>query len=153
MFCKITRVAAQSYRMSHTDYFRSCSDEYVILTINLQIKLLKLTTQHRSQESALAYPHMSDFASDLVAVYTCDFPYESPYDSVYYLLPKMSSKLIFDFFAEMCKQTIVMGDRKRIRSLFCFLTNHARNRMAIHKQIRTRVDSPLDKARVCSLVE
>jgi hypothetical protein len=32
----------------------------------------------------------------LGAVYTCDFPYESPYDSVYDLLPKVSSKLIFD---------------------------------------------------------
>jgi hypothetical protein len=48
------------------------------------------------------------------AVYTCNFPYESPYDSVYDLLPKVSSKLILIFFAEMCKQTIVMGDRKRI---------------------------------------
>jgi hypothetical protein len=45
--------------------------------------------------------------------------------------------------SEMCKQTIVMGDRKRIRSLFCFLTNRARNRMAIRMQIRTLVDSPL----------
>jgi hypothetical protein len=36
-----------------------------------------------------------------------------------------------------------MGDRKRIGSLFCFLTNHVRNRMAIRTQIRTRVDSPL----------
>jgi hypothetical protein len=58
------------------------------------------------------------------------------------LLPKVSSKLIFDFFAEMCKQTIVMGDRKRIRSLFCFLTHRAMNRMAIRTQIRTLVDGP-----------
>jgi hypothetical protein len=36
-----------------------------------------------------------------------------------------------------------MGDRKRIGSLFCFLTNRARNCMAIRTQIRTRVDSPL----------
>jgi hypothetical protein len=43
----------------------------------------------------------------------------------------------------MCQQTIVMGDRKRIGSLFCFRTNRARNRMVIHTQIRTRVDSPL----------
>jgi hypothetical protein len=43
----------------------------------------------------------------------------------------------------MCKQTIVMGDRKRIGSLFCFLTNRARYRMAIRTQIRTRVDIPL----------
>jgi hypothetical protein len=49
------------------------------------------------------------------------------------------------FVAEMCKQTIVMGDRKRIGSLFCFLTNRARNRMAICMQIRTRVDSPLTR--------
>jgi hypothetical protein len=28
----------------------------------------------------------------------CDFPYEYPYDSVYDLLPKVSSKLVFDFF-------------------------------------------------------
>jgi hypothetical protein len=82
--------------------------------------------------------------SRLGAVYTCDFPYESPYDSVYDLLPKVSSKLILIFFAEMCKQTIVMGDIKRIGSLFCFLTNRARNRMAIRTQIQTRVDSPLD---------
>jgi hypothetical protein len=34
----------------------------------------------------------------LGAVYTCDFPYESPYDSVYDLLPKVSGKIIFDFF-------------------------------------------------------
>jgi hypothetical protein len=33
-----------------------------------------------------------------------------------------------------------MGDRKRIGSLFGFLTNRARNRMAIRTQIRTRVD-------------
>jgi hypothetical protein len=45
-------------------------------------------------------------------------------------------------FAEMCKQTIVMGARKRIVPLFSFLTNRARNRMAIRTQIRTRVDSP-----------
>jgi hypothetical protein len=61
---------------------------------------------------------------------------------VYDLLPKVSSKLIFDFFAEMCKQTIVMGDSKIIGSLFCFLTNRARNRMVIRMLIRTRVDSP-----------
>jgi hypothetical protein len=36
-----------------------------------------------------------------------------------------------------------MGDRKRIGSLFCFLTNRARNLMAIRTQIRTRVDGPL----------
>jgi hypothetical protein len=35
---------------------------------------------------------------DLGAVYTCDFPYESPYNSVYDLLPKVSSKIISDFF-------------------------------------------------------
>jgi hypothetical protein len=46
------------------------------------------------------------------------------------------------FVADMCKQTIVMGDRKRIGSLFCFLTNRALNRMAIRTQIRKRVDSP-----------
>jgi hypothetical protein len=38
----------------------------------------------------------------LGAVYKCDFPYESPYDSVYDLLPKVSSKLIFDFFLMKC---------------------------------------------------
>jgi hypothetical protein len=32
------------------------------------------------------------------AVYTCDFPYESPYNSVYDLRPKVSSKLVFEFF-------------------------------------------------------
>jgi hypothetical protein len=37
-----------------------------------------------------------------------------------------------------------MGDKKRIGTLFYFLTNRARNRMAIRMQIRTRVDSPLD---------
>jgi hypothetical protein len=45
------------------------------------------------------------YASDAVilngprgCLYTCDFPYKSPYDSVYELLPKVSSKIIFDFF-------------------------------------------------------
>jgi hypothetical protein len=57
------------------------------------------------------------------------------------------------FFAEMCKQTIVMGDRKRIGSLLCFLTNRARNRMAIHTQIRTRVDSPLAMIDECQLLK
>jgi hypothetical protein len=38
-----------------------------------------------------------------------------------------------------------MGDRKRIGSLFCLPTNLARNRTAIRKAIRTRVDSPLVK--------
>jgi hypothetical protein len=42
------------------------------------------------------------FLSSWGAVYTCDFPYESPYDLVYDLLPKMSSKLIFDFFFLKC---------------------------------------------------
>jgi hypothetical protein len=46
----------------------------------------------------------------------------------------------------MCKQTIVMGDRKRIGSLFCFLTNRAPNRMVIRTQIQTRVDIPLSKS-------
>jgi hypothetical protein len=43
----------------------------------------------------------------------------------------------------MFEQTIVMGDRKRIGSLFFLHTNHARNRTAIRTQIRTRVDGPL----------
>jgi hypothetical protein len=47
------------------------------------------------------------------------------------------------FFADMCQQTIAMGKRKRIGSLFCFCTNLARNRTAICTQIRTPVDSPL----------
>jgi hypothetical protein len=47
------------------------------------------------------------------------------------------------FFSEICKQTIVMGDGKRIGSLFCLRTNRARNHMAIRTQIRTRVDGPL----------
>jgi hypothetical protein len=48
-----------------------------------------------------------------------------------------------------------MGDRKKIGSLFCFLTNRARNRMANRTRIRTRVDSPLSmnqketKLRIC----
>jgi hypothetical protein len=43
------------------------------------------------------------FVLDLgIRGYTCDFPYESPYDSVYDLLPKVSSKLIFDFFLLKC---------------------------------------------------
>jgi hypothetical protein len=46
------------------------------------------------------------------------------------------------FLLEMCKQTIVMGDRKIIGSLFCLGTNCARNRTAIRMQIRTRVDGP-----------
>jgi hypothetical protein len=69
--------------------------------------------------------------------------YESPYDSVYDLLPKVSSKLIFDFFlAKMCKQTIGIANRKINGSLFCLRTNRARNRMAIRMQIRTPVDGP-----------
>jgi hypothetical protein len=36
--------------------------------------------------------------SGIGAVYTSDFPYESPYDSVYDLLPRVYTKLIFDFF-------------------------------------------------------
>jgi hypothetical protein len=47
------------------------------------------------------------------------------------------------FFAELCEQTIVIGDRKRIGSLFCLHTNRARNRTAIRTQIRTRVDGSL----------
>jgi hypothetical protein len=43
----------------------------------------------------------------------------------------------------MCKQTIAMGNRKRIGSLICLPTNRARNRTAIRTQIRTRVDGPL----------
>jgi hypothetical protein len=38
----------------------------------------------------------------LGAVYTCDFAYESPYDSVYDLLPKGSSKLVFDLCLMKC---------------------------------------------------
>jgi hypothetical protein len=50
----------------------------------------------------------------------------------------------FDFFlAEMCKQTIDMGNGKRIGSLLCLHTNLARNRTAIRMQIRTRVEGPL----------
>jgi hypothetical protein len=39
----------------------------------------------------------------------------------------------------MCKQPIIMGDRRRIAPLFCLGTNLARNRTAICSQIRTRV--------------
>jgi hypothetical protein len=46
----------------------------------------------------------------------------------------------------MFEQTIVMGDRKRIGSLFGFRKNRARNRMAIRTQIRTREDGPLATA-------
>jgi hypothetical protein len=57
-------------------------------------------------------------------------------------------QVVFSFvLAEMCKQTIIMGERKRIGSLFCFLTNRARNRMAIRTEIRTRVDSPILRPR------
>jgi hypothetical protein len=52
-------------------------------------------------------------------------------------------QVVFSFvLAEMCKQTIIMGDRKRIGSLFCLRTNRAGNRMAIRTEIRTRVDGP-----------
>jgi hypothetical protein len=72
------------------------------------------------------------------------FPIRIPIRFVVRFAAKGVQQDHFDFvFAEMCKQTIVMGDRKRIGSLFCFLTNLARNRMAIRTQIRTRVDSPL----------
>jgi hypothetical protein len=42
----------------------------------------------------------------------------------------------------MFKQTLAMGNGKRIGSLFCLRTNLARNRTAIRTQIRTRVDGP-----------
>jgi hypothetical protein len=48
------------------------------------------------------------------------------------------------FLAEMSKQTIAMGNRKRIGFLFCLRTNRARNRTAI----RTRVDGPLHSSKV-----
>jgi hypothetical protein len=52
-------------------------------------------------------------------------------------------QVIFYFImAEMCKHTIIMGDRKKIGSLFCFCTNRARNRMTIRTEIPTRVDGP-----------
>jgi hypothetical protein len=38
----------------------------------------------------------------LGAVYMCDFLYELPYDSVYDLLPKVSSDIIFDRFELIC---------------------------------------------------
>jgi hypothetical protein len=53
---------------------------------------------------------------------------------------KSAQQVIFwVFLVKMCKQTIVMGDRKRIGSLFCLRTNRARNRTAILTRIRTRV--------------
>jgi hypothetical protein len=106
--------------------------------------LMKAALQGRIKCSKLLlFSGMLQCTHVLGAVYTCDFPYKSPYDSVYDLLPKVSSKLIFDFcFAHMCKQTITMGNRKIIGSLFCLRTNRARNRMAIRTQIRTRVDGP-----------
>jgi hypothetical protein len=52
-------------------------------------------------------------------------------------------QVIYIFFlAEMCKLTIVMGDRKRIGSLFRLRNNRARNRTASRTEIRTRVDGP-----------
>jgi hypothetical protein len=55
-------------------------------------------------------------------------------------------QVIFSFvLVEICKQTIILGDRKRIGSLFCLHTNRARNRMAIRTEIRTRVDRPLQQ--------
>jgi hypothetical protein len=72
------------------------------------------------------------------------FPIRIPIRFVVRFAAKGVQQVNFDFvFAEMCKQTIVKGDRKIIGSPFCFLTNRARNRMAIPTQIRTRVDSPL----------
>jgi hypothetical protein len=69
--------------------------------------------------------------------------YESQYDSVYDLLPEVSSKMFSFVLFEMFKQIIILGFRKRIGSLFCLRTNRARNRMAIRTEIRTRVDGPL----------
>jgi hypothetical protein len=53
-------------------------------------------------------------AAEIHGVYKCifaydsvyDLVYDSVYDSVYDLLPKVLRKLIFDFFPEMCRQTI-----------------------------------------------
>jgi hypothetical protein len=42
------------------------------------------------------------FTVALGAVYTCDFAYESSYDSVYDLLLKVSSNYIFDLFFLKC---------------------------------------------------
>jgi hypothetical protein len=65
--------------------------------------LLVLGSRPRHVENARSIddvmcPHLEVFLGQLGAVYTCDFPYESPYDSVYDLLPKVSSKLGLDFF-------------------------------------------------------
>jgi hypothetical protein len=61
--------------------------------------LMKAALQGRIKCSKLLlFSGMLQCTHVLGAVYTCDFPYESPYDSVYDLLPKVSSKLIFDFF-------------------------------------------------------
>jgi hypothetical protein len=81
------------------------------------------------------------FAAALGAVYTCDFPYDLVYD----LLPEVCVQQVIFLLvlAVMCKPTIIMGDRKRIGSLFCLHTNRARNRMVICTEIRTRVDGPL----------
>jgi hypothetical protein len=45
------------------------------------------------------------------STYTCNFEFKSAFDYVYDLLPKVSSKLIFALFAEMCIQTILMSVR------------------------------------------
>jgi hypothetical protein len=46
------------------------------------------------------------------------------------------------FFAVIFKQTIAMGNRKRIGSQICLRTDRARNRTQIRMQIQTRVDGP-----------
>jgi hypothetical protein len=46
------------------------------------------------------------------------------------------------FFAEMCRQTIVMGVSRRIGSLFGLPANRAWNRTRNRTRIRTRVDGP-----------
>jgi hypothetical protein len=71
----------------------------------------------------------------------CDLRYESVYDSVYDLLPKVSSKVIFDLCMLKCayRPLLWVSDEE----LFGLNANRARNRTAICTPIRTHGDGPL----------
>jgi hypothetical protein len=85
----------------------------------------------------------------LEAVYTCDFAYESPNDSVYDFLQKvvynlMLNRYFLKFFDELKRWvsgTEFTNISRIIKTLHSLSANHARNRAAIRAQNRTRVDN------------
>jgi hypothetical protein len=71
----------------------------------------------------------------------CDLRYESVYDSVYNLLPKVSSKVIFDLCMLKCADRPLLWVSHE--ELFGLNVNRARNGTAICLPIRTHGDGPL----------